>query len=86
MIERCESMNAERFFETETPDILLIKGGREMRFYPVSGWLTVSKQKWKNSEGAERMGKSVSVNLKENKRNEDLIGYLKDIITYLEKE
>ena len=73
-----------RFYDTETPEYLEIRGG-EIRLYQKNERLSVSKLPWIDETGKLRMGKTVTINLYANRGNAALIDLLKRVISILEK-
>lgn len=71
--------NNDRYFENETPVLLKIKGG-EVRFYKEGQRLAFSKKPWFDAEGIERIGKTVTINLRSNRGNKELIDILEAAI------
>lgn len=74
----------EKFYEKEQPELVTAKGG-EIRLYKNSGRLAVSKPQWTDADGNSHMGKTVSVDLTNNKGNLELIDLLKNVVELLKE-
>lgn len=76
--------NKERFFDKETPVLVKVNGG-ELRLYKDCGRLSISKNPWVNAEGKEQIGKTVTISLKANKGNSELVELLQACISLLQE-
>ena len=77
-------MNNDKYFETETPEILTIKGN-ELRLFRENKRLAVSRPRWNDSEGVEKIGKTVTINLESNRGNAELIELFETVIEILKE-
>lgn len=77
-------MNKDRYFETETPETLNIHGN-EIRLFRSNKRLAISRPRWIDRDGVEKVGKTVTINLDRNRGNAELIELFESVIGILKE-